>query len=199
MQLVDRLPTLDSILARWRVDLGGDFTAYRNHCYRVANFCLALGDDGAETRDKLSIAVAFHDLGIWSAHTYDYLAPSRALARAWLEETSRVEWCGEIEAMIELHHKIRSAPSTSGRLVERFRQADWIDVSRGVLRFGSPSRDVARVLAVFPNAGFHRLLAALTLWRMKTHPFNPLPMLHPTPKRRTGRWICILIQPRSST
>ena len=177
MAIITHFPTLDTILGRWQSELGGDLNAYRNHCYRVANFCLALGDDDAETREIVSIAVAFHDLGIWSDRTYDYLGPSRRLARAHLEECGLVAWLDRIEAMIELHHKLRSSHFRLSDLVERFRQADWIDVTCGLLHFGLPAALIADVLATFPNAGFHRRLAQLSVQRFFTHPWNPLPML----------------------
>ena len=41
----------------------------------------ALGVAAPDTQRKIAIAAAFHDLGIWSAGTMDYLPPSAALAR----------------------------------------------------------------------------------------------------------------------
>lgn len=42
MKTHERSPILDSILENWWVPLDHDFVAYKNHCYRVLNFCLAL-------------------------------------------------------------------------------------------------------------------------------------------------------------
>jgi len=170
-------PLLDAILENWRVPLGSDFTAYRNHCYRVLNFCLAFCGESAETISKVSIAVAFHDLGIWVNNTYDYIGPSQRLARDYLANTNQDAWREEIETMIEQHHKLRKYKANPNWLVESFRKADWIDVSRGRLRFGLPADFVAKTLAAFPNAGFHKRLIALTKQRLKTHPFSPLPMM----------------------
>lgn len=79
--------------------------------------------------------------------------------------------------MIEQHHKLRKYKANPGWLVEPFRKADWIDVSRGNLKFALPSALVTEILTVFPNAGFHKRLFALTRQRLKTHPFSPLPMM----------------------
>ncbi len=177
MNIYEQSPVLDSILESWRVSLGEDFLAYRNHCYRVLNFCLTFCGESTETMDKVSIAVAFHDLGIWSNHTYDYLGPSRQLAREYLAKSGQDEWCEEIETMIEQHHRLRKYKSHPGWLVEPFRKADWIDVSRGRLKFGLPAEFVTEVLSRFPNSGFHKRLVALTRQRFKTHPFSPLPMM----------------------
>lgn len=177
MMSVEHSLVLDSILESWRTHLGEDFNAYRNHCYRVLNFCIAFCGDSGETMNKVSIAAVFHDLGIWANNTYDYLAPSKQLAREYLAKSNQGGWSDEIETMIEQHHKIRKFKTNPGWLVEPFRKADWIDVSRGGLRFGLPSAFVTEILAKFPNSGFHKRLIALTMQRLKTHPFSPLPMM----------------------
>lgn len=177
MELLRSVPVLDGILDQWRAALGEDFDPYRNHCYRVLNFCLALRWNGHEEADKASIAAAFHDLGIWMEKTFDYLAPSKHLAREFLIQTGRESWADEIEAAIEHHHKLTSYSPVPDCLVEAFRRADWIDVSRGRLRFGLPGTHIAAVMEAFPNAGFHRLLLALTWRRWWSHPLSPLPMM----------------------
>lgn len=177
MKIHEQAPVVDAILESWRVPIGGDFTAYKNHCYRVLNFCLAFCGESTDAMNKVSIAVAFHDLGIWANNTYDYLGPSQQLAREYLAKSKQNAWSEEIEAMIEQHHKLRKYKANPGWLVEPFRKADWIDVSRGRLKFELPSALVAEILSVFPNAGFHKRLIALTRQRLKTHPFSPLPMM----------------------
>jgi hypothetical protein len=177
MEACERFPLIDVILDGWRGPLGADFDAYWNHCQRVANFCLAFAGDDLDLREKLAVAAAFHDLGIWSDDTYDYLEPSRRLARAYLADSGRSDWAEEIETTIELHHGLRPFRGDATWLVEPFRRADWTDVSMGWLRSGLSRAFVARVLATFPNAGFHRRLVALTLHRLRTHPLSPLPML----------------------
>ena len=57
-----------------------DFTAYRNHAYRVVNFCAHSRPAPTPRLEKIALAAAFHDLGIWTAHTFDYLEPSIDLA-----------------------------------------------------------------------------------------------------------------------
>ncbi|HEY5993376.1 MAG TPA: HD domain-containing protein, partial [Gallionellaceae bacterium] len=169
--------TLDAILDHRKPQLGGDYTAYRNHCYRVLNFCLAFGNDSDVELSKSEIAAAFHDLGIWTEKTYDYLEPSSQLARAYLAEHDLGAWSEEIVCMIANHHKITRFKAHPDWLVEAFRRADWVDVSRGRFKFGLPAIFVTAVMARFPNAGFHRRLVALSKQRFKTHPLSPLPMM----------------------
>ena len=91
-----RSATLDAILSTHAEALGADFEGYRNHTYRVANLSAAQLSASAEEIEKVAIAAAFHDLGIWTDRTFDYLAPSAALARAFLAGSGRAEWIPEM-------------------------------------------------------------------------------------------------------
>lgn len=175
--MLTSLPTLDALLHAHAPHLGSDAAGYRHHAYRVANFYWLLAPGDAEALEKLCIAVAFHDLGIWTARTFDYLPPSRALARNHLQAIGKPAWQEDVDAMIDHHHRIRRMPPDRDASVETFRRADWIDVSNGALRFGL-SRDVVReVRTRFPDVGFHRRLPQLTLQRLRRHPLSPLPMM----------------------
>jgi hypothetical protein len=190
--LLTSLPTVEEVLDEHASELGHDLIAYRNHVYRVVNLCLAIVGDSRVEREKIAVAAVFHDLGIWTNQTFDYIAPSVAIAREHLAARGMADWIPEIEAMIVDHHKITASrpnphPSTPARgalsgvegqsLVESFRRADWIDVTRGLRRFGLPRTFVAAVSATWPSAGFHRRLVELTIDRWWKHPLNPLPMV----------------------
>ena len=88
-----------------------------------------------------------------------------------------LDWSAEITAMIREHHKIRSYRQEPSALVEALREADWVDVSLGLLRAGLPRDFLRELSAAFPNAGFHKRLVQLSLWRLLTRPWSPLPML----------------------
>ena len=190
--LLTSLPTVEEVLDEHASELGHDLIAYRNHVYRVVNLCLAIVGDSRVEREKIAVAAVFHDLGIWTNQTFDYIAPSVAIAREHLAARGMADWIPEIEAMIVDHHKITASrpnphPSTTARgalsgvegqsLVESFRRADWIDVTRGLRRFGLPRTFVAAVSATWPSAGFHRRLVELTIDRWWKHPLKPLPMV----------------------
>ncbi|WP_371367777.1 hypothetical protein ACA097_00630 [Pseudomonas sp. QL9] len=180
LEVRDQLPLLDEVLDFHAAQLGRDFTAYRNHAYRIANLCLAMvtgSDEDERLTRTISLAAAFHDLGIWTDDTFDYLAPSRRLARDWIAAKGCPVDTAEIESMIEQHHKITPFRGEGGRLVEAFRRADWADVSLGILSSGL-ARDFLRKLhAAFPAAGFHLRLLQLTGKRTLKHPLSPLPMM----------------------
>jgi hypothetical protein len=174
--LLTRIPIIDDVLGGHASVLGNDLVAYRNHVYRVVNLCLAIvgGRGGLE---KIATAAVFHDLGIWTDRTFDYIAPSIALAREYLVARAQEDWITDISTMIAHHHKITPSIANPHSLVEPFRQADWIDVTGGLRRFGIPRSFVARLFATWPDAGFHWRLVQLALHRFRTHPLSPLPMV----------------------
>ena len=104
--LLTDLAPLDAILDRHAADLAADFTAYRNHAYRVATLCASQASGAPEAIEKIAIAAAFHDLGIWVDHTFDYLDPSVRLAREHLLASGRAAWVPEVTAAILEHHRI---------------------------------------------------------------------------------------------
>jgi hypothetical protein len=175
--LVESLPVLDDVLRTHAVALGDDFAAYRNHAYRVVNFCAALCPLDAGQLRKVELAAAYHDLGIWTGRTFDYLAPSMALACDHLAMAGLPEWQPEVSRMIQEHHKLRRYRGEPGWLVEPFRRADWVDVSNGLIAFGLRADLLQRTFHVWPTAGFHKRLVQLTLRRASAHPLNPLPMV----------------------
>lgn len=175
MTIETQIPLLDDILGLWREQLGADFVPYRNHVHRMANFCFALHDCSDDDRRKIAIAGAFHDLGIWSDHTVDYLPPSVLRAREYLAANGLQHWSEEIELMVDEHHRLRTCRDPRFPLVEVFRKADLVDVSLGMLRFGIPGATIRAVKAAFPNSGFHKRLMKLAGEWFSQHPLSPPP------------------------
>src|SRR5262245_39520756 len=174
--LVTSIPIVDEVLDQYPSALGHDLIPYRNHVYRVVNLCLAVTGRRGGDLEKIAVAAAFHDLGIWTDHTWDYIAPSVSLAHKYLAARSRADWIPEIEAMIANHHKITCA-RTHPSLVEGFRRADWVDVSYGLRRFGVARPFIKSLFAAWPSAGFHRRLVEFAAAWFPRHPLMPLPMV----------------------
>lgn len=170
---------IDRRLQPWTDQLGPDRTAYTHHVLRVLTLCDWLapaGEPAPSTREEFLTAVAFHDLGVWSHGTADYLAPSIELASAWLDGIGRTDLTPSVSRMIDLHHKIRPAGAPDDP-VEILRRADAIDVEVGLLgRFGVPRARYRELAQQYPNAGFHRRLLRLGAQRLRTNPTSPLPM-----------------------
>ena len=108
-------------------------------------------------RPSWTIVACFHDIGLWSAHTVDYIPPSVSEVKRYLSETGRQEWSEEIGLMVEMHHKARTYKTDRYPLVELFRKGDLATTSPLVslsLAFLPPTvREVKKAIA---NNGFHR-------------------------------------------
>jgi hypothetical protein len=79
------------------------------------------------------------------------------------------DWIPEIEAMIVDHYKVTPSRAYPRALVESFRRADWIDVTRGLRTFGLPRTFIATVAATWPSLGCHRRLVELAIDRWWKH------------------------------
>ncbi|MEV6769129.1 HD domain-containing protein [Nocardia sp. NPDC051030] len=173
---------VDRRLEPWFDHLGEDRIGYTNHVLRVLRLCDVLAaaygfEPVPSEREEFLTSAAFHDLGVWTAGTFDYLAPSVDLAVAWLRDIARPDLIPVVTNMIGEHHRLRSAAAPSDR-VEIFRRADAVDVEMGRLgRFGVSRAEYRRLEAEFPDAGFHRRLLQLGAKRLRTHPLSPLPMI----------------------
>lgn len=176
MKIERELPLVEDILGSFKSVIGSDFDAYRNHVYRVINLCLSLGYFSPNDKEKIQIAACFHDIGIWTAESLDYLPPSESEAARYLEGKGKSAWVAEVSEMIEMHHRVRSCEDSAFSLVEPFRRADFADFSLGIISMGIPKELIAELKSVFPNAGFHlRLVQLGSRWFLR-HPLNPLPM-----------------------
>lgn len=179
MHIQDRVPLLDGILETFRSALMADYPGYRNHCLRVYHLTKAFTAArdyplAADSEDSIAIACAFHDLGIWTDHTFDYLAPSIRRAADWLAQNDHAALRERVALMIENHHKV--SEFSTDVLVDCFRRADWLDVSLGVLNAGLPRGEYRALLRAFPDAGFHWRLVQLSARQLVRDPLHPLPM-----------------------
>src|SRR5262245_41680057 len=174
--LLTSAPTIDVVLGDHASDLGHDFTASRDHVYRVLNLCTAIvGSRG--NLEQVAVAAAFDVPWIWKNKTFNYISPSLAPAREYRATRGHEDWIAEIERMIADPHMITPSSASPDSLVEPFRRADWIDVTCGLRTFGVPRPFIHSVIARWPSTGFHWRLVTLTLDRLRTHPLSPLPMV----------------------
>lgn len=170
----NRIDVIEEILGAHVDELGTNFNAYRNHVYRMLRFTFALREFSNEEKEKIRIAAAFHDLGIWTCSTFDYIEPSVALAEDYLRSRGMIDTIPDITSMIDLHHSIRRCADPA---VEAFRIGDLIDLSLGVFKFGLPSDFIREAKREFPNRGFHKGLVRTGAAWIVRHPLNPLPIV----------------------
>lgn len=177
MSVIDRHPIIEEVLEEWASALGVDRARYGGHAYRVYNVARRLVGSGRRD-DELALASAFHDLGIWSDGTFDYLAPSIARAHTYLAGHAPQLPADLIAEVIENHHRLRRVRfGVDPEVIEAFRRADLVDVSRGWYGAGLDRRFLRELVGVFPYAGFHGMLVKTALSWFVKHPLRPLPML----------------------
>ena len=166
---------IDDLMQKFRPVVGTDYDKYKNHVYRVFLNCLII-DSEKKNEEKYAIAAVFHDIGIWTNHTMDYLYPSIEQAKIYLTETGKQDWIEEITLMIYWHHKISKYRGQYRKTVGSFRKADWVDVSLGLLTFGFDNQKIKENRKELPNLGFHISLLKRIIKNFFRHPLNPLPM-----------------------
>ena len=171
MQVVTSHPIVDAVLDRHRDALGDDMATYRNHVYRCITYHRLLL--GASIPDFAALAWAAHDLGIWTARTFDYLTPSADLAAEHAGEFG-ITAVDQLRVLITEHHRLRRSDD---RITETFRKADLVDVSHGLLRNQIGRSAGQAVVAELPYRGFHAFLAKGLAGYAARHPLRPLPML----------------------
>lgn len=167
-QLVNRLAH------RYRDALGADAGAYLGHLRRVLTFYELLQGRGPDEREV--IAGFFHDIGLFTDRTADYIEPSEREARRYLEEIGHREWFDRIAAMIANHHKLTPYRGPDANAAEAFRQADLIDVTAGLYTGGLERTTIRRVFLAEPPGEFRRFLARKSIKWLLTRPANPFPM-----------------------
>jgi hypothetical protein len=167
----------DSGLLKEHIDrhkdaLGDARTAYYNHCLRVASFALYHlgGKVSTEEAEAIEIALAYHDLALWSDNAMAYLEPSYERAKKNVNKDGKEAQIASlplIHDLIHWHHKFTSFKSSKGArhdlLVNAVRMGDWTDFTLGLLRFGISPGNIAEVKTTLPNSGFHKALMGFAL------------------------------------
>lgn len=166
--LIESDAALDDELFQLASVLRPDFQAYRNHCLRVATFTRFFLPDFVEEEipnamELVSVALAFHDVALWSDKTLAYLEPSVAqMEKALVESNYSSKQMDIMKEIIMQHHKWTDFKSELGpaadALVNAVRKADWVDATAGVVRFGIPTGLIHSAYQKIPEAGFHKVL-----------------------------------------
>lgn len=81
MIIETKIPLLEELLEECKHVIGSEHEGYKKHLYRMVQICLALRESTEDEREKMVIAEAFHDIGVWVKNTVDYIPPSNHSAR----------------------------------------------------------------------------------------------------------------------
>jgi len=194
-ELIRNHSLAEEILDGHRDHAHGDeagYNGYRGHVYRVLNFARALVPDEQERDDKLAIAAAFHDIDAFTS--LNYLAGAIRAQDAWLKETGRQAWAGELAVVIAEHHRFTKYRGNHAPLVEAFRRADRVDVSQGLVRSGIPRTYVSAVREAFDVGTFFSRVVRLSCRSTAISRSSSSPGPSASFCRRCGRSSCGLRQ-----
>mmetsp|Transcript_85636 Transcript_85636/g.105116 ORF Transcript_85636/g.105116 Transcript_85636/m.105116 type:complete len:219 (+) Transcript_85636:42-698(+) len=181
--IITEIDIFDTILDDYKSVINDQYNPYKNHCYRVINYFNLFWPINTTNNniilEKVALSAVFHDIGLWTENTVDYIDPSVHEAQEYLKNNNKTDMIKDVSSMIDLHHKIRSIDMSeypnNGELIETFRKSDWIDVTQGMLRFGLNKNDIKNIQITFPNLGFHDNLNRLAKQAVMNRQ-NPIPM-----------------------
>jgi hypothetical protein len=163
---------LDMELASVKHLIGDDFDAYRNHCLRVMTFTgFFLPETVRELYPNImnivGMAVAFHDVGLWTDKRLDYLDPSVEQMEYYVQKVGiwDQEQIDIAKQIILWHHKVGGYKGGESEaindIVNAVRKADWADATMGVFRSSLPAPLVEAAYAKLPSLGFHEILMGM--------------------------------------
>lgn len=164
---------ITQILHKHRTDLGKAYDAYHNHAQRVYHYATIFLL--VRESKKMAIAAAYHDLGIWTGKSMNYLPGSVKLATAYLSQSEYGLLPDEMRFIITNHHKLR--PVKGNIEAEAFRKGDLTDLTCGHIRYNLPESIITEAERKFPRLHFTKMMLRKTLKGALKHPMKPLPMI----------------------
>ena len=168
---------IENLLLPYKELIAADYIHYKNHVHRIVNFTLELKEElNIGDEDKILIAGVFHDIGIWTANSFDYLNPSVAEAVKFLQDNEKTEWVEEVSLMIDMHHKRTPYFGAFADNIEAFRKADLIDLTKGLTRFDLSKTVLLKNYEEFPVGRFRKIIVSKFLKNLLKNPLRPLPM-----------------------
>ena len=147
-----------------------DYERYRNHCLRAMSFAKwhmpgFVYRQYPNAMDLVGMAIAYHDVALWTDGELNYLAPSIKQMEKHAGNGYSKEEIAIAREIIDQHHKVTDfsggnrTNETFDAIVNAVRKADWADATFGVVRFGLPSSLLEAAYAKVPERGFHQMLA----------------------------------------
>lgn len=169
---------IEEVISPFEELLGKKYLPYKNHVHRISFLTMKLKRElKKDDEKKIAIAAVFHDIGIWTANTFDYLPPSIEAAKEYLLQNNLSKWSEEISLIIDMHHKRSVYRGKFADNVESFRRADLIDVTKGRQLFGLEKKLVKENYQRFPMLGFRGLIIRMFFKNLGKNLLNPLPMM----------------------
>jgi len=140
------------------------------HCLRQFAIAERLAGERAFDRELLLCACWLHDAGLFTDSRDPYVTEGARLAARVLEPfdwpPERLQRCMDA---CEQHHAPRSRIAM-GLEVELVRQADLVDVTRGLVSFGLDRRWLSDLFREVPRDGLWRLIGSAVLDEVRHRP-----------------------------
>ena len=149
IDIIDYDENVEKYLNKYQNSLGDDLEAYRNHIYRVLSYAMFYLNDNDQYQPIISVALVYHDLGLWTDSKLNYLEVSCKRAKKAMKDNGfNSRDINLAQDIIYYHHKITPFTGTSSgtgstgtdaadnEIVNAVRKADWIDASYGIVNFG---------------------------------------------------------------
>ncbi|MGQ0464636.1 MAG: hypothetical protein ACT4QG_04870 [Sporichthyaceae bacterium] len=175
--LILRHEILEEVLTPHRNAVGAIYEGLRGHAYRSLNYCVQAVPGDEEQVTRFAVVAAFHDLPACLTRDLRYLDPAKEMAGEYLARIGREHWRPAVDAMIENHHKVRAYVGPHRAEVEAVRQADWLDGTGGLRRFGIDRELSRRLNSAFPPRVLVAPALRLICGYAVRHPRRPLPMI----------------------
>ena len=165
--------TLDVQLKTVQDALGTDFEGYRNHCLRTLTFVHHQMPDLVFEKqpnilDIVSVALAFHSVGMWTHGPQDYIKHSTALMEQNLRkegiwDDNSIHMMREIILLHDLFGEYKDGESEwMNEMIDTVRHAYWADTTVGFIRGDMHTSIVEAAYKKVPDAGFHNVITSMT-------------------------------------
>lgn len=180
---------MDACLSKYKQEFGGAYDVYRNHCLRVLSFARYIlitesGFSDAQVQRAMplmEVALAYHDMGLFTDLTLEYLDPSAARAERDLKDTLSADDLLLVQNIILWHHKVSpwsGADVEGNAIVNAVRKGDWIDATTclfggAFVRKGVSSGNIVAAHTDLPEMGFGKFLMAIMPWGSYASKLNP--------------------------
>lgn len=136
MTVLTRSDTIESWLKLYSRILKWDYELYRQHVFRQVNLSLHFLNDNHLLRPEIEFCAVHHDLGLWLEGDGDILMTSLKKAL----EQNMDHTLGFDPALIKdviFHHtKVFAFQGPNSPVVNAFRKAHWVELTKGKLKKG---------------------------------------------------------------
>lgn len=136
MALITTSEQIENWLGVYSRKLTWDFEPYRHHVYRQVNLSLYFLKDNQLYRPEIEFCAVHHDLGLWLDEGDDIVMSSLQKALQQNEDHALGFDRTLIKDILFYHTKLFAFNGENAPIVNAFRKAHWVELSKGTLKRG---------------------------------------------------------------